>query len=431
MDNIVNLTEELRELDIKLCFICQKRKKDKNRKYISLSNLNGEGISKLINAAEKRKEHGDISDISKRIAVYLQNDSEIDISLLKYHRCCYGNFTQPSKIDRLIKEKSEKVNDKKSDIATPYGGTTRSKVSALDWNLCIFCQKNSNIRLSSITEMAISKYIMTNAKLNLKVFIALSNVSDLIAAEAKYHLNCYSDFKRLKQRTEKEEKNIDYALLYVLEELNKAESKGDVVRLNDVWERYVEHAENYNTNLTRSYKDKHTFGICLKNKLEKGKSSYQFFTKLNDNETIMFPVNYLKEGISSIINHNDKELEESIIPKHRSENNDEFLALVHVALRLRGDINQKEGYKGLSITNEASEGCIPESLYLFLSLLFGGLDLLNIGENEYFKRGKWKEKVKMSIAQDIIFGLSNGKKWTPKHIGLTSTLHQKLDRKIL
>ena len=95
----------------------------------------------------------------------------------------------------------------------------------------------------------------------------------------------------------------------------------------------------------------------------------------------MFPVNYLKEGISSIINQNDKELQESIIPKHRSENNDEFLALVHVALRLRGDIEQKGGYKGLSITNDAAEECIPESLYLFLNPLFGEPDLLNIGEN--------------------------------------------------
>lgn len=30
----------------------------------------------------------------------------------------------------------------------------------------------------------------------------------------------------------------------------------------------------------------------------------------------------------------------------------------------------------------------------------------------------------MSVAQDLIYGISKGKKWTPKHIGLTSTLHQ-------
>lgn len=30
----------------------------------------------------------------------------------------------------------------------------------------------------------------------------------------------------------------------------------------------------------------------------------------------------------------------------------------------------------------------------------------------------------MSVAQDIVYGVSDGKKWTPKHIGLACTLHQ-------
>ena len=32
-------------------------------------------------------------------------------------------------------------------------------------------------------------------------------------------------------------------------------------------------------------------------------------------------------------------------------------------------------------------------------------------------------KIVMSVAQDLIYGVSKGEKWTPKHIGLTSTLH--------
>ena len=30
----------------------------------------------------------------------------------------------------------------------------------------------------------------------------------------------------------------------------------------------------------------------------------------------------------------------------------------------------------------------------------------------------------LSVAQDIVFGTSKGKMWTPKHIGLGCTLHQ-------
>ena len=30
----------------------------------------------------------------------------------------------------------------------------------------------------------------------------------------------------------------------------------------------------------------------------------------------------------------------------------------------------------------------------------------------------------LSIAQDLVYCISGGKKWTPKHIGLANTLHQ-------
>ena len=42
-----------------------------------------------------------------------------------------------------------------------------------------------------------------------------------------------------------------------------------MVRLGDVWDRYLDYAENYNTHLNGLYKDKHTFGICLRKRLAK------------------------------------------------------------------------------------------------------------------------------------------------------------------
>jgi hypothetical protein len=59
---------------------------------------------------------------------------------------------------------------------------------------------------------------------------------------------------------------------------------------------------------------------------------------------------------------------------------------------------------------------------MFLNLLFGGERLLDeetIEEKENEVRSK-----ALAVAQDIVYGVSNGKKWTPKHIGLGSTLHQ-------
>ena len=429
METILNLSEEAR-LNISLCFFCQKRKKS-NGKQVPLRNASdtGTGISTIKDAARQREEHGEITIIIKRVHKYLNDDTQVNISSLKWHKDCYFYFTSQQKIDRLISEKKELDINENANNDHPYKGITRSKVDSFDWEKCMFCQKNSD-DVKSVTEERTSIFIKDNSKLNLRLFISLSTVSDCMSAEAKYHLNCYTRFIRLKEKNEKDEKKRDYALIYVLEELFTAESEGDVVSLNDVWESYSEYAVCYNVNLIGSYKDKHTFGICLKNKLEKAGSSYKFFNKLNNNETIMFPTKYLKEGISSVIEQNEKEIEESIIKKC-PENNNDFLAMVHVAFRLRGEIEQKAGYKGLSVSEDEAIECIPENLYLFLSLLFGGSEVLEIGENEYYERGKWTKNIIMSIAQDIIFGLSKGKKWTPKHIGLTSTLHQKTRSKDL
>ena len=57
---------------------------------------------------------------------------------------------------------------------------------------------------------------------------------------------------------------------------------------------------------------------------------------------------------------------------------------------------------------------------MFLSMMYGGLDILNKESNYENPR----QSQILSVAQDIVYGVSEGKKWTPKHVGLGSTLHQ-------
>lgn len=54
---------------------------------------------------------------------------------------------------------------------------------------------------------------------------------------------------------------------------------------------------------------------------------------------------------------------------------------------------------------------------MFLSLLYGGQEVFESAVDEERPGGSRQKKV-MSVAQDIVYGVSNGKKWTPKHIGL-------------
>ena len=77
-----------------------------------------------------------------------------------------------------------------------------------------------------------------------------------------------------------------------------------------------------------------------------------------------------------------------------------------------------------------AESCIPDSLYMFLKILYGGQDVLE-GEGEnYHKYDEDKSDNEimpgriLSVAQDLVYGVSAGKLWTPKHIRLGCSLHQ-------
>jgi hypothetical protein len=80
------------------------------------------------------------------------------------------------------------------------------------------------------------------------------------------------------------------------------------------------------------------------------------------------------------------------------------------------------GHKGFSVSEEDAIACVPDSLYMFLRLLYGGQAALDDDSNEA-DEASIRRRV-LSAAQDLIYGFSGGKKWTPKHIGLAITLHQ-------
>ena len=78
---------------------------------------------------------------------------------------------------------------------------------------------------------------------------------------------------------------------------------------------------------------------------------------------------------------------------------------------------ESEGHNGFCVSNEDAMSCVPDSLYMFLRLLYGGQNVFDEynGEDE-------QEQLQMqilSVAQDLVYGISGGKKWTSKHIGLS------------
>ena len=89
---------------------------------------------------------------------------------------------------------------------------TRAQIKQVDWDKCVFCQVHTNERVSAVMTFGMSEQIQEIAKLDYKMCTRLAGASDLIAAEAKYHLSCFSASKRSKDKTTGELKDNDLAL---------------------------------------------------------------------------------------------------------------------------------------------------------------------------------------------------------------------------
>ena len=107
---------------------------------------------------------------------------------------------------------------------------------------------------------------------------------------------------------------------------------------------------------------------------------------------------------------------------------DGFLEMVQLALKLRSDILAHPVYQGFVISEEEMVSCVPESLFMFLRLMFGGQKQLETDpeENEQYdlqhRESKTQTKT-LRIAKDLVFNVSREKHWTPKHLGMANTLH--------
>jgi hypothetical protein len=213
-------------------------------------------------------------------------------------------------------------------------------------------------------------------------------------------------------------------LWYGYEELHQSAEKGHVIQLNDVWERYKELAEESSTAIQPSYYSRRT---AFKEKLQLQLGDvYNFIQPLkrspSERVTILIPTKYTYQPLAVLQMMQDEDSADPTSPQYVPQG-DIFLSLVHVALKIRDDRMDTPGHKGFSVTENDAMQCIPDSLYMLLRLIFGGQDALSLNDDSD-ENNEVVQRMVLSIAQDLVYSVSSGKKWIPKHIGLASTLHK-------
>ena len=394
------------------CIICQETKTDKR------FNSSAQGLSTLKEAAHSRSKLRDPQnrDAVERILGLVTADEQH----LVWHRSCYASFTSKSHISRLQSLTHKTTTDVEKDAGPSRPQPSlRSSSMAINWKSCMFCQDiDSKLKISSVTTLKVSDRILEASKYDQFLSIQLAGVSDLIAAEGKYHNPCYMQFLRKTSKTRESSENTDLAMEWLIDELTVAATKANVLQLSDVWKRYCDLAEITKVAIRPSYISRRcTFKEKLEERLQK---VYEFIT-LKERETLLVPVEYGHTPFSTLLSEAQ---EPSLIPKYEAP--EEFMEMIHVALRLRGDILAHPVYSGFDVTEEEMISCVPDNLFMFLRLLFGGQSLLEADPEELDddKRQDITQTKILSIAQDLVYNVTGGKHWTPKHLGLASTLHQ-------
>ena len=365
---------------------------------------------------------------------------------IKWHKTCYSTFPSEQHI-RWLQKKADEPNVSDTQANEPTSRSGRRSLDPVDWEKCIFCQSVKRLDLHNIEYMKKSIQIMEDGSLDPVMRVRLSGISDLPAAEGKYHLSCLVNFERKVERIRKSGilPSQDLAMPELCKILEHGLALGHVYDMGSVWEKYLQITEaipeseipqkylsrrqsfiddvrmhlGHRANFVRSLDIKAPLFMYP------GDQSDFFITKTltKASKKEMFG--------SSGTDSSESSSEDDTVLMSRTHDVSLLQEMVQTAIKIRTDLKKTLGHTDLwqGIDQKHVERIIPESLFQFLSFLFVGMDILE-GERENPLDDSDAKRAICSIVQDIIYGVSNHKKLTPRHIGLSLALHQRLDQKI-
>ena len=173
-------------------------------------------------------------------AINLDSESKT----LKWHKDCFSSLTSSHHLQRL-KSKFDKANAPLPCQTVETSASrfaSRSSLPQMQWDKCMFCQNPGGV-LSQVQTLEASAKILKGSKNHLHLQYCLAGISDLVAAEGKYHLKCYSKFVKQLSTNENSEECGDCGLWTlnqacfnsVIEELEAGLEKGNIYSIKTVW----------------------------------------------------------------------------------------------------------------------------------------------------------------------------------------------------
>ena len=328
---------------------------------------------------------------------------------VRWHPRCYSNFTNPDALKKYMTDESDESNERE----------TRSQKPLIDLkNCCMFCgyRKHKNdtklklLQYESVIDK-IEKVCNGTNDNDLRRKIG-GDFKNLPAYDAKYHLKCYVKYISQKSTTKTDESNVhDIAFNKLINEVGHEILEGRAIKVKTLLSRFhellkEEDYENYEAYTTQK----------LKNKLLKHYgAAISFSGNINTEQYVFSSQISIYEALNTATNYKRLLKDEKLI--FVDENED--VILKKAIQILSRDIDSTEGIsiKPLNpsdVSLDLARTVIPVKLQTFLR------DLCQLEDSDIKP---------LSIAQDIIFIKSKGRKKMPKHTGLAISLKSSIRSK--
>ena len=367
-----------------VCVFCESESNESGQSLSSPSETGRGKIFKLLPKLRKNKCRRQLSD---RLSVLEEQPSEF-----KYHKNCYRVF---------VRENDATPPDR---VENP-----RPCREPVDWTSCIFCQdgkKRADLHVISSLHMA--QQIHHGCETHPFMSQRVPPYLDIIASGIKYHNRCYVSFLReswkagLKLGASNPLLSSDDTLQVLADELLSQDTDWEL-SLDSAFQRYVGICEELGVKVPSSYVSrKQTFLSALKLKLG---DTYDV-NAVKRLGTVLTPARHAQT-----------------MPKSERDHGDISKDLSRLAAQIREEISNTPSHVGFHGDEESAVACVPAILLDFIRQVVGS----DSGDGD----GSIAGRQALSIAQDVVYCVSKGRKWTPKHVGLANTIHQETRSKRL
>ena len=264
------------------------------------------GLKTLSDVTHDRQKlrHPKYKDAVDRLSEALKHESK---SQLVWHKSSYTMYTNRTKLNKLketsLAESSPSCSSApRTETPSSWDCHRRSSLKPINWELCMFCQEDkSKQKLTSVTTLNKSTEILEASRFEPKMRVRVAGVSDLIAAEGKYHLSCYVQFTRKISQTKQDTQHTELPMIWLCDELKYSADHGHVLELTEVWHRYCTIAKESNVEILVSFTSRmKTFADKLADKI----CDFYEILVLRDNEvserrSVLVPLKFAHIPISS------------------------------------------------------------------------------------------------------------------------------------